>query len=117
MFARGGFDLILGNPPWLRSEAIPAEVRARLAGRFRWWRTSSGAYGNRPDLSVAFVERAWELARPGGVVAMLVPAKIATTGYAVALRHALASTTTLHVVAEVTREAGAEFDATVTRWR
>ena len=113
VFARGGFDLILGNPPWLRSEAIPAEVRARLAGRFRWWRTSAGAYGNRPDLSVAFVERALELARPGGVVAMLVPAKIATTGYAVALRHALASTTSLHVVAEVTREAGAEFDATV----
>jgi hypothetical protein len=44
---------------------------------------------------------------------MLVPAKIASTGYAVALRHALASTTSLHVVAEVTREAGAEFDATV----
>jgi hypothetical protein len=113
VFARGGFDLVLGNPPWLRSEAIPAEVRVRLAGRFRWWRTSAGAYGNRPDLSVAFVERALELTRPGGVVAMLVPAKIATTGYAVALRHALASTTRLHVVAEVTREAGADFDATV----
>jgi hypothetical protein len=113
VFARGGFDLVLGNPPWLRSEAIPVEVRTRLAGRYRWWRTAGGAYGNRPDLAVAFVERALELTRPGGVMAMLVPAKIATTGYGVALRHGIASTTTLHVVAEVTREAGAEFDATV----
>ncbi len=113
VFARGGFDIVAGNPPWLRSEEIPPLMRGRLAGRYRWWRTSSGGYGNRPDLAIAFLERSLELAAPGGVMAMLVPAKIASAGYGVTARHSLASTTTLHAIANLTERAGAEFDATV----
>lgn len=113
VFARGGFDVVIGNPPWLRSEAIPSRVRQLLAGRYRWWRARGGAYGNSPDLAVAFLERALELSRPGGIVAMLVPAKIATAGYGAAARHALASSTTLHVVADLTGTREAAFDATV----
>ena len=113
VFARGGFDVVAGNPPWLRSEVIPSEMRRRLAGRYRWWRTAAGGYGHQPDLAVAFLERSLELAAPGGIMAMLVPAKIATAGYGVTARHALASTTTLHVIANLTECTGAEFDATV----
>jgi hypothetical protein len=113
VFFQGGFDLVIGNPPWLRSEAIPAETRKQLTGRYRWWRGRRHGYGNSPDLAVAFVERAFELAAPAGVVAMLIPAKILSAGYAAAARHALASTTTLHTVADLTEGAGAEFDATV----
>lgn len=113
VFDKGGFDLVIGNPPWLRSEEIPPETRGRLAGRYRWWRTGSSGYGNRPDLAIAFLERALELASPGAVVAMLVPAKIASARYGAAARHAIATTTTLHTLADLTEEAGAEFDATV----
>ena len=113
VFARGGFDLVIGNPPWLRSEAIPADQRSRLAGRYRWWRASGRGYGNSPDLAVAFVERGVELAGPGGVVAMLVPAKIASARYGAVARHELASRITLHAVADLTRCGGSEFDATV----
>jgi hypothetical protein len=113
VFAGGGFDLVVGNPPWLRAEKIPRSVRSRLSGRYRWWRTPGGIYGNKSDLSVAFLERSFELAARGGVVAMLVPAKIATAGYASATRHAMASTTTMNAVVDLTRVAGAEFDATV----
>ncbi len=113
VFARGGFDIVIGNPPWLRSEAIPADLRARLAGRYRWWRATGRGYGNAPDLAVAFFERGVELAAPAGVVAMLVPAKIASARYGAVARHELASKTTLHAVADLTRCAGSEFDATV----
>jgi hypothetical protein len=113
VFSRGGFDIVIGNPPWLRSEAIPVEMRRRLAGRYRWWRATGRCYGNFPDLAVAFVERALELAAPNGVVAMLVPSKIASAGYGATARHALASITTLHAVADLTGSAGAAFDATV----
>ena len=111
VFASDGFDLVAGNPPWLRSEEIPRSMRRRLAGRYRWWR--SGGYGNRPDLAVAFLERAVELARPGGAIALLVPAKVATAGYGAAARHALATTTTLSRVADLTGRPEAAFDATV----
>jgi hypothetical protein len=105
--------MVAGNPPWLRSDEIPPQLRGRLAGRYRWWRTSAGGYGNRPDLAIAFLERSLELAAPGGIVAMLVPAKIASAGYGVTARHSLASTATLHVIANLTERAGADFDATV----
>ncbi|MDQ3223039.1 MAG: Eco57I restriction-modification methylase domain-containing protein, partial [Gemmatimonadota bacterium] len=113
VFARGGFDVVVGNPPWLRSEEMPPEMRGRLAGRYRWWRTGGHGYANRPDLAVAFLERSLELAAPGGVLAMLVPAKIASAGYGVAARHALASATTLHAVVNLTDSIAAGFDATV----
>jgi hypothetical protein len=113
VFARGGFDLIVGNPPWLRSELIPPTIRAKLAGRYRWWHARAGSYGNSPDLAVAFLERALELVRKGGVVALLVPAKIASAGYGATARHALATGTVLHVVADLTGTHAAAFDATV----
>jgi len=113
VFAAGGFDLVVGNPPWLRAEELPADLRRRLAGRYRWWRSGGGGYANRPDLAVAFLERSLELAAPGGVVAMLVPAKIAAAGYGAAARHALAAATTLVAVADMTGSPHASFEATV----
>ena len=113
VFAKGGFDLVVGNPPWLRSEDIAATTRARLSQRYRWWRASGPGYGNKPDVAVAFLERSLDLVAPKGVIAMLVPAKIATARYGALARHALASTTTLHAVVDLTREAGPAFDATV----
>ena len=113
VFAAGGFDLVVGNPPWVRSEHLPVELRRRLAGRYRWWRTSASGYANRPDLAVAFLERSLELTTPGGVVAMLVPAKIALAGYGTAARHAVAGSTTVVTAADLTRSSHASFDATV----
>ncbi|MFL5403906.1 MAG: Eco57I restriction-modification methylase domain-containing protein [Gemmatimonadales bacterium] len=112
VFARGGFDIVLGNPPWLRSEEIPPGVRSRLTGRYRWWRQGGSSYRNGPDLSVAFLERGLELTSPSGVMAMLVPAKIKSAGYAASARHGLATTATLHVVADLT-SAMSQFDAVV----
>ena len=114
VMARGGFDLVIGNPPWVRAEELAPEVRERLAERYRWWHGSrTGGYAHRPDLSIAFLERGHELARPGGAVAMLVPAKLAAAGYASAARAALAARTTIHAVADLTGDVRASFDATV----
>jgi hypothetical protein len=113
VLAAGGFDIVAGNPPWLRAEQIPAETRRRLEGRYRWWRGSGSGFGRRPDLAIAFLERAVELAAPGGVVGLLVPAKLATAGYGALARHALAGTTTLVNLADLTGRTDTVFDATV----
>jgi hypothetical protein len=111
--AVGGFDIVLGNPPWVRGERLPGRVREILAHRYSTCRpTSSGRFAHVPDLSVAFCERALELAAPGGVVGMLVPAKLATTGYAEALRRHLAGATQLERVAPLD-DAAAAFGAAV----
>jgi len=110
---RGGFDLVVGNPPWVRAESLSASTRAALRERFRWWRAGrGGGYGHQPDLAVAFVERGWELTRPGGVLAMLVPAKVATAGYGAAMRTALTDGGTILSVADLTDVPAAAFDAT-----
>ena len=112
----GGFDLVVGNPPWVRAEALDAGLRRRLAERYRWF---GGHYGpgrgfrHLPDLSVAFLERAVELLAPRGVLAFLIPAKLTTTGYAAGARGELARRTTLLVAADLTSDRGARFDATV----
>jgi Eco57I restriction-modification methylase len=113
VFAGGGFDIVVGNPPWLRAEEVPPEMRRRLEGRYRWWRGAGRGFGHRPDLAVAFLERAVELAAPGGIAALLVPAKLATAGYGAAARHALAASTTLIHAADLTGQRVAAFDATV----
>lgn len=113
VIGRGGFDLVVGNPPWVRAESVPPLLRASLKARYRWFRSSgSRGYRHLPDLSVAFVERALELLRPGGVVSFLVPAKLLTAQYAAALRKGLAEQRTLDVVAELDDQA-AGFDALV----
>jgi hypothetical protein len=110
----GGFDLVVGNPPWVRAEELPRTLRTELAERYRWFRTTGGrGFRNAPDFSVAFVERGMELLAPGGALAFVVPAKLATAGYASALRHGLASTATLHRVAIIATTPETRFDATV----
>ena len=116
LFATGGFDIVAGNPPWLRAEEVPPEMRRRLEGRYRWWRGSARGFGHRPDLAVAFLERSLELAAPGGIVALLVPAKLATAGYGAAARHGLTASNTLTHAADLTGRPDAVFDATVSTW-
>ena len=114
VFQRGGFDLVAGNPPWVRAEELPRQLREELASRFRWWHGGgSRGFANRPDLSLAFVERAWELTRPGGSIALLVPAKLATAEYGARARHGLAAQGTIRAAADLTGTAEAAFDATV----
>ena len=96
VLVRGGFDLVAGNPPWVRGERVPARVRELLATRYATWRPAAArGFTHLPDLAVAFVERALELTAPGGAAALLVPAKLASSGYAEPLRQRLAASTQL----------------------
>jgi methylase of polypeptide subunit release factors len=112
VLARGGFDLVLGNPPWVRAEQIPPGMRAQLTRRFRWWHGTGRGFVHQPDLALAFVERAGELVAQGGVMALLVPAKVTTAGYGRPMRGALAERSTLYTLANLTEDPGAAFDAT-----
>jgi SAM-dependent methyltransferase len=70
-----GFDLVLGNPPYVRHEAIGGfAAKRRLATRLEGWMPGAGAaFGGRADLSVAFLLLGLSRLRPGGVLAFLLP--------------------------------------------
>jgi len=85
--ARQGFPLIVGNPPWVRLHNIPPAERVALRRRFTVFRDaawSAGAeraragagFAAQVDLAALFVERSLALVSPGGVVALLLPAKL-----------------------------------------
>ena len=85
--ASGGFDLVIGNPPWVRPHAVPPAERELLRTRFTSlreaaWRSGAEAAGagrgfaSQADLSALFIERAVQLLRTEGVLALLVPAKL-----------------------------------------
>lgn len=79
--AEVGFDVVIGNPPWVAyagraraplSEAARAEARGRFA-----------AFAGYPSLHGLFVELAAGLLAPGGRLALLLPAAVAELrGYA-----------------------------------
>src|SRR2546428_10965902 len=104
----GAFAVAIGNPPWVRGERLPPRVRESLAARYSCWRrVRPPGYAHLPDVGVAFVERGLELAAPGGACALLVPAKLATSGYAEPLRRRLASGTRLERAADLSSAASA----------
>ena len=77
VFERGGFDVVLGNPPWIRQELLKFEKR--LLAQF-------DSYSSTADSSVYFIERGVQIGRVGGFVAMLTPNKWFRAAYAEALR-------------------------------
>lgn len=77
VFARGGFDLVLGNPPWVRQELLALEKR--LLSLY-------SSYTSTADSSVYFLERGVQISRPSGFVAMLTPNKWFRAAYAEELR-------------------------------
>jgi methylase of polypeptide subunit release factors len=114
VFTRGGFDIVVGNPPWVRAEELPVSMRRHLRARYRWWSGSrhGGGYGHQPDLSVAFLERASELVAANGTIGFVIPAKLATAAYATTARSVVAERMTVHAVADLGTDPRASFDAT-----
>ena len=83
----GGFDLVLGNPPWVRVHNVPPHERARYREQFSVYRTSGWVEGARGaqagrgfagqiDLAALFIERSIQLLSPGGTLALLLPSKL-----------------------------------------
>ncbi len=79
---RGGFDVIVGNPPYIRIQTLPKDDA-------RWYGDHYQAAGGSYDIYVLFVERALELLRPGGVMGFILPNKFTTATYGKKLRKLL----------------------------
>ncbi|HEX9163763.1 MAG TPA: N-6 DNA methylase [Thermoanaerobaculia bacterium] len=87
VMAAGGFDVVVGNPPWVRNARIDRQSRRMYRERYALFgRGSARVPFHQPDLSLAFFERAIALADHDGVVSMLMPAKITNAAYASPLR-------------------------------
>lgn len=86
---RGGFDIVIANPPYVRQEAIKDQKPALQAEPYE-------CFDGVADLLVYFYERAVKLLRPGGVLTFITSNKFYRAGYGEKLRGYLARELTLH---------------------
>lgn len=121
--AAGGFDMVIGNPPWVRLHRIGASSREWLRREFTVYREAawqagseiSGAgrgFSAQVDMAALFVERSYALARDGGTIALLLPAKLWRSLSGGGLRALLANRSEL-VLLEDHSAAKSVFDAAV----
>jgi type I restriction-modification system DNA methylase subunit len=78
----GGFDVIVGNPPYVRQETLGEEFKAYARQVFE-------TYAGTADLYIYFIEQAHKLLKPGGYFGMIVSNKWMRSNYGKALREFL----------------------------
>jgi hypothetical protein len=78
VFLRGGFDAVIGNPPYVRQEGL-GELKDYL---FRHYRVYHGV----ADLYAYFIERGVSLLRPAGLFSYIVANKWMRANYGAPLR-------------------------------
>jgi adenine-specific DNA-methyltransferase len=90
----GGFDAVVGNPPYIDSEwmtqFLPQE-RAYCSGRYK------AASGNW-DIFCVFIEKAHQVTRSGGFVSLIVPNKLGSADYARGAREVVAVSNSLLLI-------------------
>lgn len=77
----GGFDAVIGNPPYVRQESL-AEVKNYMQAHYK-------SYQSTADLYVYFMEKALRLLRAGGSFSFIVSSSFLKTTYADRLREFL----------------------------
>ena len=96
VFEHGGFDVVVGNPPYVRQEALAAVFKRHAAQHYRVW-------SGRADLYVCFYERAHELLKPGGFFGFISSNKFMRAAYGAKLRQYLLEQTKLQEIIDFGR--------------
>jgi type I restriction-modification system DNA methylase subunit len=78
----GSFDIIIGNPPYVRQETLGEEFKAYAKSNFE-------TYAGTADLYIYFIEQAHKLLKPNGYFGMIVSNKWMRSNYGKALREFL----------------------------
>jgi hypothetical protein len=70
----GGFDVVIGNPPYIKIQNINESEAIQLKKRYK---TSTGKF----DIYVLFIEKAFSIIRNNGVTAYIQPHRFLTVDY------------------------------------
>jgi Eco57I restriction-modification methylase/TaqI-like C-terminal specificity domain len=90
--AKGGFDIVIANPPYVRGEAIDPAIKQEL--EFTYAKVYAGAV----DLYVYFYARGFNLLRPGGQLSFITSNKYLRAKYGEGLRRFLSSRVKIYAI-------------------
>lgn len=88
---KSGFDVVLGNPPWVRQEMF-TEIKNLLS--------TYKSFKSTADLSVFFLERSVDIVRVGGRIGMLTPNKWFRADFGQALRAFIRKRCRVHLLVD-----------------
>ena len=74
VFEEGGFDIVIGNPPYVRQELLSPELKEYCSLNFE-------TYSGVADLYVYFIEKGLALLREGGYLSFIVSNKFLRANY------------------------------------
>ena len=92
VFDRGGFDVVIGNPPYVRMEHLKA-IKPWLAANY-------AVADERTDLSAYFFEKGVGILKPGGRLGYISTSSFFRAGYGEKLRHLLGESLDLETVVD-----------------
>lgn len=95
-----GFDIVIGNPPYVRQEKITKEKPAlqKIYGEKDRKGHPLGSYAGTADLFVYFIERGMRLLKPGGAFSYITSNKWYRAKYGENLRHWMNVNARLHTL-------------------
>ncbi|GEM_PF-142217 len=79
---KGGFDVVIGNPPYLRIQGIRKENPAFADFLVKNYQSATGSF----DLYVCFAEKALSLTSPKGILNFIMPVKWTNSAFGKGLR-------------------------------
>ncbi len=83
----GGFDAVIGNPPYIDSEWMTTWLPDDRAYMSQHYQSAKGNW----DMFCVFVEKALQLCKAGGLSSMIVPNKLGSANYAAGTRGVIAA--------------------------
>lgn len=85
VFAKGGFDVVIGNPPYLRIQGLQNAYPKMVSYYDNQFQSASGNY----DIYVLFIERALDLINQSGQVSFILPHKFLISEFGEGIRRLL----------------------------
>ena len=77
-----GFDLVIGNPPYINVENLPDDTRAYLFANYQ-------TCVMRTDIYIAFLEKSLSILNDNGIMCFIIPAAFTVQQYATKMRQLL----------------------------
>ena len=90
VFANGGFDVIIGNPPYVRQELFK-DIKPYLEKNYK-------CYNSVADLYTYFIEKGINLINPEGLFSFILPNKFLKASYGEEIRNVIKQNTNLELL-------------------
>jgi hypothetical protein len=82
VFAKGGFDVVIGNPPYVRKQGVMEHYPEMCNFYEKTFESATANY----DVYAIFMERSFHLINPNGIVSFILPHKFLVTDFGLGIR-------------------------------